>query len=136
MSRVVLDTNVLVSALLLKGKLNKFVDLWKTGIINPVLSKETFSELIAVLSYSKFNLSDYEIKTIMEDEILPFFMVTEIKEEVSGICRDPNDDIFLTAAYNAQASIIVTGDKVLLELKNFTSIRILTPREYLDMIEE
>ena len=136
MSRVVLDTNVLVSALLLKGKLNNFVDLWKTGIINPVLSRETFSELIAVLSYPKFNLSDYEIKTILEDEILPFFMVTEIKEGVSGICRDPNDDMFLTAAYNAQASLIVTGDKDLLELKNFKSIRIVTPSEYLDMIEE
>ena len=122
-------------ALLLKGRLNKLVDLWKTGIINPVLSKETFSELVAVLSYPKFDLSDNEIKTIIEDEILPFFMVAEIKEEVSGICRDPNDDIFLTAACNAQASLIVTGDKDLLELKNFKSIRIVTPREYLDMMK-
>lgn len=135
MSRVVLDTNVLVSALLLKGRLNKLVDLWKTGIIHPILSKETFSELVAVLSYPKFNLSDNEIKTVMEDEILPFFMVAEIKEEVCGICRDPNDDIFLTAACNAKASLIVTGDKDLLELKNFKSIRIVTAREYLDMLK-
>jgi uncharacterized protein len=135
MSRVVLDTNVLVSALLLKGRLNKLVDLWKTGIIDPYLSKETFSELIAVLGYPKFNLSDNEIKTILEDEILPFFMVAEIKEEVSGICRDPDDDIFLTAACNARASLLVTGDKDLLELKKFKSIRIVTAREYLDMLK-
>ncbi len=135
MSRVVLDTNILVSALLLKGRLNKLVDLWKTGIIHPVLSRETFSELIAVLSYPKFDLSDNEIKTIIEDEILPFFTVTEMKEKVSGVCRDPDDDIFLTAACNAQASLIVTGDKDLLELKNFKSVRIVTAREYLDMMK-
>lgn len=88
-----------------------------------------------MLSYPKFNLSDNEIKAIIEDEILPFFMVAEIKEEVSGICRDANDDIFLTAASNAQASLIVTGDKDLLELKNFKSIRIVTAREYPDMMK-
>lgn len=135
MSRVVLDTNVLVSALLLKGRLNKLVDLWKNGVMNPVLSRETFSELIAVLSYPKFNLSDNEIKTVIEDEILPFFVVAEMKEEVSGICRDPHDDMFLAVACNARASLIVTGDKDLLELKKFKSVRIVTAREYLDMME-
>lgn len=135
MSRVVLDTNVLVSALLLKGRLNKLVDLWKTGVMNPVLSRETFSELIAVLGYPKFNLSDNEIKTVIEDEILPFFMVAEMKEEVSGICRDPHDDMFLAAACNARASLIVTVDKDLLESKKFKSVRIVTAREYLDMME-
>ena len=135
MSRVVLDTNVLVSALLLKGRLNKLVYLWKNGVMNPVLSRETFSELIAVLSYPKFNLSDNEIKTVIEDEILPFFVVAEMKEEVSGICRDPHDDMFLAVACNARASLIVTGDKDLLELKKFKSVRIVTAREYLDMME-
>ncbi len=61
-------------------------------------------------------------------------MVAEIREEVSGICRDPND-IFLAAACNVQAFLIVTGDKDLLELKNFKSIRIVTAREYLDMVK-
>ena len=135
MSRVVLDTNVLVSALLLKGRLNKLVDLWKTGVMNPVLSRETFSELIAVLGYPKFNLSDSEIKMVIEDEILPFFVVAEMKEEVSGICRDPHDDMFLAVACNARASLIVTGDKDLLELKKFKSVKIVTAREYLDMME-
>ena len=132
MSRVVLNTNVLVSALLLKGRLNKLVDLWKTGIIHPVLSRETFSELIAC-SVANFDLSDNEIN-YHEDEICPF-SCAEMKEKVSGVCRDPDDDIFLTAACNAQASLIVTGDKDLLELKNFKSVRIVTAREYLDMMK-
>ena len=115
--------------------MNTFVDLWKTGIIHPVLSRETFSELMAVLTYPKFNLSDNEIKAIIGDEILPFFTAAEIKEEASGICRDPHDDIFLAAACSAQASLLVTGDKDLLELKNFQSVKIVTAREYLDMMK-
>ncbi len=135
MSRVVLDTNVLISALLLKGRLNEFVDLWKIGTIAPVLSKATFSELMAVLGYPKFDLSDNEIRSIVEDELLPYFTVIEIEEEVSGICRDANDDMFLAAAVNAKASFIVTGDKDLLELENFRSIRIVTAHEYLDIMK-
>jgi uncharacterized protein len=133
MSRVVLDTNVLLSALILKGRLNELVDLWKAGIIHPVISRETFSELMAVLSYPKFKLSEKEIRAIVEDELLPFFEVIEIREEVAGVCGDPDDDIFLAAAINARAPHLVTGDKALLDLKKYKSTRILTAREYLDM---
>jgi putative PIN family toxin of toxin-antitoxin system len=59
--RVVLDTNVLISALLFKGELSKIVRLWQTGKIIPVVSKETFEELRTVLEYPKFSLSGAEI---------------------------------------------------------------------------
>jgi len=88
-----------------------------------------------VLGYPKFDLSDNEIRSIVEDELLPYFTVIEIEEEVSGICRDANDDMFLAAAVNAKASFIVTGDKDLLELENFRSIRIVTAHEYLDIMK-
>ena len=98
MKRVVLDTNVLVSAILLKGHLAKFVDLWKEGAISPAISKETFTELRKVLSYPKFGLKDDDIKTIIEKEILPFFEVVDIKEKIHGVCRDPDDDMFISVA--------------------------------------
>ncbi len=59
--RVVLDTNVLISALLFKGELSRIVGLWQKGKIVPVISKETFSELKTVLEYPKFSLSGAEI---------------------------------------------------------------------------
>jgi len=55
--RVVLDTNVIVSALLFKGALSRLVELWRKGKIIPVISKETFAELTTVLHYPKFSLS-------------------------------------------------------------------------------
>lgn len=134
MSRVVLDTNVLVSALLLKGRLNVLVDLWKAGTIHPVISRETFAEFMAVLSYPKFTISEQEISAIVEDDVLPFFEVIEVKAEVSGVCSDPDDDIFLAVAVSARAPHVVTGDKALLEVKRYKSVRIVTVQEYLGMI--
>lgn len=132
LKRVVIDTNVLVSAFLFKGSLTKIVDLWKKGEIHPVISKETFEEFMTVLQYPRFSLTADEIRTIVDDEILPFLEVMEIKETVNGVCRDPNDDIFLAVAVNSGASCIVTGDKDLRELGKFREIRIVTPKAFLE----
>ena len=136
MKLVVLDTNVLVSAIILRGHLTKFVDLWKKGVISPAISRETFAEFKKVLGYPKFCLSDDDIKAIIEQEILSFFEVVDIKEEIHGVCRDPNDDMFISAAFNAKASHIVTGDKDLLELGKYRSIRTLSPQEYLTLLKK
>ena len=136
MVRVVLDTNVLVSAILLKGRLSRFQELWKSGTLSPVLSKETFQEFKMVLSYLKFSLSADEIKAVIEDEILPYFEVIDIKEKIDGVCRDPSDDMFLAVAVNAQAPYVVTGDKDLLALRKYKSIDIVSPQEYLALLKK
>ena len=136
MKRVVLDTNVLVSAILLKGHLAEFVDLWKKGAISPAISKETFSEFRKVLNYPKFGLKDEEMKSIIEKEILPFFEVVDIEEKIHGVCRDPDDEMFISVAFNAKASHIVTGDKDLLDLKKYKSVRIISPQEYLMILRK
>jgi hypothetical protein len=89
-----------------------------------------------VLSYPKFSLSKDEIKAIIEDEILPFFEVIDIKEKIHGVCRDPNDDMFLAVAVNAQAPYVVTGDKDLLALGKYKSIEIVSPQEYLALLKK
>jgi len=132
--RVVLDTNVIVSACLFKGSLAKLVELWKRGDIVPVISKETFSELRTVLHYPKFAMTPDEVKTIIADEILPYFDVVEIKDKVNGVCRDSYDDMFLSVAVGAAASWIVTGDKDLLALGKYGGTRIVTPNEFLKRV--
>jgi len=134
LKRVILDTNVLVSALLFKGRLARLVELWKNGAIVPVISMETFTDLRRVLHYPKFALNADEIRAIIEDEILPFFDVVDIKEKVDGVCRDPHDDMFLTAAVNARAAWIVTGDRDLLDVGRYAEVRIVTPQEFLENV--
>jgi len=133
--RVVLDTNILVSALLFTGELSKMVDLWRQGKVVPLISRETFEELRAVLEYPKFSLAPDEIQAIIENEILPFFEVVEIRRNVRGVCRDPGDDKFLACALSGSAHFLLSGDKDLIELKKYKSIRIIKASEFLKLFE-
>ncbi len=133
--RVVLDTNVLISALLFKAELSRVVRLWQEGKIVPVISKETFDELRAVLGYPKFSLSRAEIKSLIEHEILPFFEVVNVGKRVRGACRDPEDDKFISCAISANADCIVTGDKDLSDLKEYQSVRIIHASNFIKMFE-
>ncbi len=129
--KVVLDTNILVSALLFSGELSKIVDLWKTGRIIPVVSRETFEEFRNVLEYPKFSLTEKEIKAIIEDEVLPFFDTVDTVHNVRGICRDPGDDKFLACALSAAADYVVSGDRDLCELDRYKSIKIINAADFL-----
>jgi len=123
--KVVLDTNILVSSLLFQGDLAGIVGLWKTGRIIPVLSRATFAEFKAVLEYPKFSLSDQEIKLIIEQEVLPYFETVDVSDETESVCRDPDDDKFITCAVSASAEFIVSGDKDLLDIGEYRSVRII-----------
>ena len=133
--RVVLDTNVLVSALLFTGELSKIVELWQQGEVVPLISRETFDELRAVLGYPKFSLAPEEIQSIIENEILPYFEVVGIKENVRGVCRDPEDDKFLACALSRAAHFILSGDKHLTDLKSYKTIRIIKASEFLRLFK-
>jgi putative PIN family toxin of toxin-antitoxin system len=133
--RVVLDTNVVVSALLFKTTLSKIIDLWQRGTIIPVISKDTFQELQTVLAYPKFALTQDEIRAMLEGEILPFFEVIEVREDVKGICADPADDKFLACALAASANYLVSGDKALTDLKQYKSVRIIKPSDFLKLFD-
>jgi len=133
--RVVLDTNVLISALLFKGELTRMVGLWQRGKMIPVISKETFDELRTVLEYPKFSLSRAEIKSLIEQEILPFFEVVNVSKHVKGACRDPGDDKFISCAISANADYIVTGDKDLSDLKKYQSVRIIHASDFIKMVD-
>jgi len=134
--KVVLDTNVLVSALLFRKETSKIVDLWKNMKIIPVLSKETFDEFKRVLEYPKFSLTNDEIKSIIYEEVFPFFEVIESKSRIEGVCKDPDDDKFISCAISAGADFIVSGDADLCNLKNYKSVRIIKPLNLLNIFNK
>jgi putative PIN family toxin of toxin-antitoxin system len=95
--RVVIDTNVLISSILFKGEASKLVDLWQRRRFVLLVSKPILEEYIKVLSYSKFSLSEEEIKTIIE-EIFPYVEIVKFTKRINIIKDDPQDDIFLSTA--------------------------------------
>jgi putative PIN family toxin of toxin-antitoxin system len=134
--KVVLDTNVLVLALLFKKETSKIVDLWKSRKIIPVVSVETFDEFRKVLEYPRFALSKDEIHVIIYKEVLPFFEVAETIRDVKGVCNDPDDDKFLSCALSAKAKFIVSGDKDLQRLQSYKSVIITNPSDLLNIFHD
>jgi len=132
--KVILDTNVLLSALLFRGNLARIVALWKEGMISPIFSRETFQEFNSALKYPKFSLTKDEIKVIVEEEILPYCDVTDVTEKVEGVCRDPDDDKFISCAVSASADFIVSGDKAFTALKKYKAVKIIRPSDFLDLV--
>ena len=129
--RTVLDTNVLVSALLFPGDMGDLVSSWKVRKFLMVFSRDTFDEFRRVLAYPKFSLTPREIDALLQNEVLPFCEVVDIEDEIVGVCRDPADDKFLSCAVAATADYIVSGDKDLLVLGNFRNIPIITAAAFL-----
>ena len=129
--RVVLDTNVVLSALLFKsGRVNWLVPLWTGGRIIPLVSKATACELIRVLAYPKFKLDVPEQQTILA-AFLPYAetVKTRTPSAVSK-CRDPYDEMFLTLAAQGHADYLVTGDADLLSVEGFSACPIVTPEQF------
>ena len=127
MKSVVIDTNVIVSALLFGGKPGKLIQLWKAGQIQPLITKEITEEYLRVLAYPKFNLSENDIGFLLNHEILPYFKAVKIKPGrwKTTIEDDPSDDMFIRCAVSGICKIIISGDRHLLDLKTYGKIRIL-----------
>lgn len=132
--KVVLDTNVLISAILFRGHLSVIREAWRKAGIAPALSRETFQEFVDALGYPKFSLSREEIAFLIEEEVLPYFEVVNITENVTGVCRDANDDKFLSCAVSAAAGHLVSGDRDLLELKKYKGIKIISPANFIKLL--
>ncbi len=132
--RTVIDTNVIISAILFGGIPGELISLWKSGHIQPLTSKDIIDEYIKVLTYQKFKLSEKEINYILYNEILPYFEVITLKPGQAIIQEDPSDDKFLHCANAGRASVIISGDQHLINLKSYGKIKILTLSQFLEKL--
>jgi len=116
--RVVLDTNVVLSALLFGGGLVARVRAgWQAGCFVPLASTTTAQELLRALTYPKFKLSAGEQQELLAD-FMPWVQVVRIPDPPPKVppCRDPFDAPFLHLAVVGKARGLVSGDRDLLAL--------------------
>lgn len=134
MLRAVVDTNVVVSGLLFGGLPYKIIRAALKRQFVWVTSAQLISETERVLSAPKFGLSNDEIQALTS----PLFEIAEIVvpvTEVDVIQRCPADNRVLECALDGHCSVIVSGDRRdILSLKAFHGIRILNPRQFLELI--
>jgi uncharacterized protein len=116
--RVVLDTNVVLSALVFGGGAAGRLRLaWQQGIFVPLASTATAQELMRVLGYPKFRLSAQEQEELLAD-YLPHTRAIRIPQPPPAVpaCRDALDLPFMHLAVAGRAQVLVSGDRDLLVL--------------------
>ena len=129
--RIVLDTNVTVSALLFAtGRLAWLRQSWLNKRIIPVVCRETVTELMRVLSYPKFKLARAEQEALLSDYLpeCETIVLLDLSAPIPA-CRDPHDEIFLHLALTASVNFLVTGDDDLLTLAAGFSVPIISPAQ-------
>lgn len=132
--RIVLDTNVAISAIISSGAPNRILRLAETGTIRIAISQEILEELSGVLRRGKFRpylaqagLTPYAAYRAYV-ALVHIFPVTQ---SLTVITKDPSDNMFLACAVISGASFIISGDRHLLALNEFQGIKIVTPRQFL-----
>ena len=131
--RVVIDTNVLVSALVFKsGALAALREAWQSGDCVPVVSRATTEELLTVLRYPKFALGAVERESILIAYLPYCETLPDPRTRVKlPQCRDEDDQIFLLLAVAGKVDALITGDRDLLALRGAVACPMLTPAEFL-----
>ena len=129
--RVVIDTNVWVSRLLIANSVSgQAVDKALTQA-DVVISEATMEELADVLSRDKWDrYASLGDRQEFIRRVLQIATLVPVLSEIAD-CRDPEDNKLLELAVDAEASFIVSGDKDLLVLHPWRSIKIVTPADFL-----
>lgn len=136
--RAVLDTNVLISALLWRGPSHALLAHVRAGTVSLVSSPALLAELADVIGRAKFDAILVKTKTSREQSLAEVRQLAEIIEPPplpQPVCRDPDDDQVLALAIAAKVEVIVSGDDDLLSLKSFEGIPIVAPAAAVAMVD-
>ena len=135
--RVVLDTNQHISAIIRpKGHPAQIVRLWSNGLIELAISPLILEEFEMVVHrpriQQKHNLSDTDITEYLE-VLKKFTVLVPGTMIVDAVPDDPDDNIIIACAIEAEADVIVTGDQHLLSIGSYHGIPIVTAVDFLNL---
>jgi putative PIN family toxin of toxin-antitoxin system len=133
--RAVLDTNVLISALLFTGSPARLVPAWQSSRLRPVVSADILDEYVRVLAYPKFELTPSEIRSLIEEELLPYVETVQAKTASFKQLRDPDDAKFIACALAAGARWLVSGDADLRSLRRVKTVEIVPVATFLQHLK-
>lgn len=139
MIRVVIDTNVLVSATFWTGTSFHILQLVEQGQLILILSKAILEEYDEIVHSDEIiqKPSYQEERIAAIKKVFELAMIVEPKQRIAAIKADPDDDKFLEAAVEGKATCIISQDKKhILPIKEFRGIKIVTPEEFLVLLRE
>ena len=131
MLRILLDTNIYISAILFKGKPRQILQELVVEKVTGYISNEILKELEDTLSKPKFRLTNDFIQIILSEirEVTKLVSITPLNNYLD--LRDRDDYHILEAAFSAKVDYLITGDKDLLSLEKIQEFKIVSVDEYL-----
>jgi uncharacterized protein len=132
---VVLDTNVILSAILFGGKPRQVLQAALSGAIRVGVSESTFAELLEVLNRPKFGFSARFVQ-IIASEFAAMAEWVEPTEHFEMVKDDPKDNQFIDCAIVAGAAYLVSGDKHLLKLGKCGKTAIVNVDSFIDILSK
>jgi putative PIN family toxin of toxin-antitoxin system len=131
MLRIVLDTNIYISAIRFGGNPEQILDSGRKRETEILVSEEILGETAKVLR-KKFEFNDLQIDETLR-EIRHIAYLTTPKNTIKIIKEDEPDNRVLECAFEGNADYIVSGDRHLLSLKEYQGIKILRPKDFLNI---
>jgi putative PIN family toxin of toxin-antitoxin system len=135
--RAVIDTNVLLSALLWGGTPRALLEHVRNGTVTLISSPALLAELARVIDRPKFDVILLHTNTSRAQTLAEVRLLAEVIDPpplAQPVCRDKDDDAVLALALAAQADIGISGDDDLLCLASFEGIPILMPAQALQKV--
>jgi len=133
MSRLVLDTNVLISALVFRDSRHQPLrEAWQAGALVPLLSAGTFDELKRVLTYPMFGLDELRIASALTtlEPFIEWVNIDEARVTTLRRCSDRDDQKFLETALCGNADALLTYDRALLKMRRRMPFPVLQPEQW------
>ena len=132
--KIVLDANIFISSFFWGGNPRKVLERVIAGIDELFITKEILDEIYDVIGRPKFHANEdgihYFINSIEEisNKIVP-------KRRIKNGSRDKTDNKYIECGITANVDYIISGDIHLLELKEYKEIKIITAKNYLEIIK-
>jgi uncharacterized protein len=132
--RIVVDTNILISAFLFGGKPEMVLERALLGHVSLVASRDILDELEGVLCGKKFR-HPHEVAISIVREFEAMCEIVTPTRKVAVVKADPYDNMVLECAVEARVDYVVSGDSHLLKLERFENIPILSPAQFLEVLQ-
>ncbi len=132
--RAVLDTNIFISGIFWSGDSERVLYAWGNKKFESVTSNHIIGEIIGTLIDFKIHLP-LNILLLWIGILFVKSVIVEPEEKINIVKDDIDDNKFVEAAVAGKANYIITQDNHLLKIKEFRRIKILTPKEFLDIVK-
>ena len=133
--KIVCDTNILVSGFMYSGNEREIIRKISLGEVINFTSKELLLEFASVIKRKKFKLNKDEQRRILKF-LIEISEIVEPTKTINIIKEDPADNRVIEVALESRSRYIISGDKHLLNLRKYKNIKILSAREFIDILEE